>query len=698
MKKAFLSVLTLLGLISMAQTQYDYNNYNGIQAEGSIPYDFLTSTSTFYEEDLETKATHEDKTQRKYQEDFLLNSNFFLRDLMLSGQVSFGDPISNYLNKTKDKLFTNNLQQELRIYTVKSPLANAFATDKGAIFVTTGLVARCKTEDELAFVIAHEASHYEMNHMIEGYLENQEQLEAEGQYLKMNRVEVQKAIFERSKTKEFEADSLGKEFICNSPFDAESGVNGALTSLHRSYLPFEEVPFQTNFFEQYGCGIPTCFFLNEVKPISKEEDYSDKKHSHPNVHKRRTKVASSFESCGSPNTPAPANAELAEVVQLAKYETVRQEVLGRRYGDALYHCFLLMEDNPNSAFLELSMGKSLYGLSRYKIRRKYSLAAESSSKIEGESQQVHYMLKQFTKDQLATVTLKYLWNLQKKYPEDESIKPMIKELVKDMVLELSMTPQDYLDTDFTPSYEMTIEELDALDPRRRQKMEQKAHKAFYLHMMQDETSDTSFSNLFASYYDMQDSLKAFNGLTYYDRKAIQTKKDNQKEKNGYGIHAEKVILLNPTYGVFGKKIDESDLENEDKTNELNEIIKEQAALAGLELLPVISHEMTPDDTEKMNVLFQLKEFQDEVLLHDNYGISATSYTDHKALIEKFGTRYVCSIQVIGHYYKHMTEYRFVLYDLKTGKISYAEQHFGNKAKKMSRLDDFIEHDFKLIVK
>jgi predicted Zn-dependent protease len=55
---------------------------------------------------------------------------------------------------------------ELRIYVVDRPVLNAAAAPNGYIEVNSGLLLRAQSEDELAFVLGHEVSHFGRNHSV----------------------------------------------------------------------------------------------------------------------------------------------------------------------------------------------------------------------------------------------------------------------------------------------------------------------------------------------------------------------------------------------------------------------------------------------------------------------------------------------------------------------------------------------------
>ena len=61
------------------------------------------------------------------------------------------------------------LRKELRFYTIKSNVTNAFSTDQGIIVVTSGLISQITSEAHLAYILAHEIAHYTEKHVVEGF-------------------------------------------------------------------------------------------------------------------------------------------------------------------------------------------------------------------------------------------------------------------------------------------------------------------------------------------------------------------------------------------------------------------------------------------------------------------------------------------------------------------------------------------------
>ncbi|MEM6251711.1 MAG: M48 family metallopeptidase [Cyanobacteria bacterium P01_D01_bin.156] len=68
-----------------------------------------------------------------------------------------------YLETLANALRSDALKQrpELKLHILKDPMPNAMVSAGGYIYVTEGLLNDAETENELAFVLAHELGHYE---------------------------------------------------------------------------------------------------------------------------------------------------------------------------------------------------------------------------------------------------------------------------------------------------------------------------------------------------------------------------------------------------------------------------------------------------------------------------------------------------------------------------------------------------------
>ena len=118
----------------------NFENYEPVRSTGKLPEDFtraVAEAAKVTENDIPGKKTREDK-------EFILSSAFSLNRIMLGGKVLFNDPMSAFADKVANELLKNypELRAKIRVYIVKSPYVNAFATSEGAVFINIGLLDR----------------------------------------------------------------------------------------------------------------------------------------------------------------------------------------------------------------------------------------------------------------------------------------------------------------------------------------------------------------------------------------------------------------------------------------------------------------------------------------------------------------------------------------------------------------------------
>lgn len=137
------------------------------------------------------------------------------------------DPyISLYTKEIKDRLERNaNLPFPAVLTIIDSQTADAFATVGGYVFITTGLIAMCEKEEELAGVIAHEFAHVYKRHIAKR-LEKEKYINiasiatllaailvpdagAKGAILTTGMGSTQALALKYSREDEYEADSVG---------------------------------------------------------------------------------------------------------------------------------------------------------------------------------------------------------------------------------------------------------------------------------------------------------------------------------------------------------------------------------------------------------------------------------------------------------------------------------------------------------
>src|SRR5690606_4503649 len=123
----------------------DFDNYRPLTCSGSIPKEFTLPSTLKYKAELKKiENKNYKRKEKKDRKQFALESNFVLDDLLQSGLVLFNDPVSNYLNEVAAVLVKadGQFKKPVHVYALLSSRVNAFATDRGTVFVTLGLLAQ----------------------------------------------------------------------------------------------------------------------------------------------------------------------------------------------------------------------------------------------------------------------------------------------------------------------------------------------------------------------------------------------------------------------------------------------------------------------------------------------------------------------------------------------------------------------------
>jgi hypothetical protein len=407
----FLILFLFLTLIcKFAHTQVDFNDYKTFKSSGNIPDDFLIRSYSKIESDRLEKRTNLKKKQEKI---FLEGIHYSIDELLHSGEVTFGDPITNCINRVADKLLASDksLRSKLRFYTLKSNTVNAFSTDQGIVFVTTGLFTRLESEAQLAFVIAHEISHFTEKHVINSF--DFEQNEAENNHYKLSAY---------SQENEFEADALGLKMFLKAGYPIRA-VDAVFDVLMFSHLPFEDKEIEPTYFNDREFVINSERFSKIIFPIKTDEDYDDELSSHPNIRKRRENVEKTLKNLENNSTEVydNNNAEFLELVKIACYESLRIDILHADFCNAIYTIYLLEDTKKPSVYLERMKAAAWFGISFQKQNGSLKNFIPSNKHLEGSIALLYDFLSKESSDALNSLSISKINSSRFMFPTDEFI-------------------------------------------------------------------------------------------------------------------------------------------------------------------------------------------------------------------------------------------------------------------------------------
>lgn len=669
MKKTGIILLAiLLSAGSIFSQQLD--KFTSLRCGGKLPDDFTTLSSRKYEEDIRVNKDND------LDKNFFISTRFIFDELLLSGQILFNEPVSNYLNKVARYALRgeNTLQNELRFYILRSNIANAYSTDQGVILFTTGLLAQLESEAQLAYILCHEISHYTQKHVRSEYVETAKISNGNGQYRNTkyrNRLEL---ISNYSKDLELDADEKGIEMYLNTEYNVDEIFTG-FEVLHYSYLPFDDISFDTNFFSSNTMKVPGSLFPDSINQITQELDYDDDGHSHPNIQSR---IDAGLDYLGDRTSKGDKKFVVSEddffnVRDLCRFESINIALAERSYGSALYMVYLLKRQYTDNKFLDLSLVKCLYGLTKYKNHARYSEVTVKPSTIEGESYTLHQFLKNLSKPQLNVISFRNIYDIAKKYPDDKIFQEYLTDMKKELATNSGIKPNDFSERSFDEhlQYSQTITEqfdiedsirkIDESDLSKYEKIRLKKKLNDLNNLSETDATSAEF-HLFA----LHDLVKE-HGLINELKTIIKTEEEKvqaQKEamlleqksaltKKPKHLGIDKLVVVNPMYENYKLNEKQNHFKSEDKKISVSEMYTSEYNGLDLETQLVDSKNLTADDVDEYNDLGLLLRWISEVSEHDEIDMISSCHDQMSILQEKYGTSHFLFSGIYA--YKERTE-------------------------------------------
>lgn len=417
----FLSSLKFSTLVA----QTDFDNFKTLISKGEIPADFSSLTYAKIKEDLANNRT---ELKGNAERIFLEGIHYSIDELLHSGLVIYGDEVTNYVTEIAKGLLKDDpaLFNSLRFYTLKSNVTNAFSTDQGILFVTTGLISQITSEAQLALVIGHEISHYTKKHVVETFDwkrkngRNSDKIQSLSQY---------------SKDKEFEADKIGLELYHKSGYSKKE-ILPTFDVLMYSYLPFDEVPVPRDYWNLNEFVLPESYFPTESYPIKAIEDEDDSRSSHPNIRKRKEAMQEAMSAYGTWGNEVYklTQERFIRIRNICRFESIRTDVIETNFADALYSIFILEKEYPNSVYLSRMKAKVWLGIAQHRNKNLLNRNLLKPAQLEGEIAVVHFLLKKFDRLEMSSYSMAQVNQIRTKYPKDKEINAIWERMISTLAI------------------------------------------------------------------------------------------------------------------------------------------------------------------------------------------------------------------------------------------------------------------------
>ncbi|MBC7425306.1 MAG: M48 family metalloprotease [Bacteroidia bacterium] len=694
----FIVIICFMNLELQAQ---DFNNYKPLICKGTIPQDFKEVLKEQVEKTRQDAkgSIEENRIDIAFSE----LSNYQLRKILYSGDVLYGDKLTDYVNKVADIILENDkpLRAKLRFYVLRTVELNAYTTQKGIVFVSTGLLSQIESESQLAFILCHEIIHYKNNHNIESYRTS------EGARTGMGEMP---DIYKYKKENENEADREGLELYLKTPYGTGK-INNLFDVLLYSYLPYDEIPFDSGYFNMdNGYELPGTYFPGKVNEISAEEDAPDSLSSHPNIRSRRSAIQLLLKA-GKQKEGKDfilSHSEFDLIVKIARYEIASVNIQKSNLTDALYDGYLLEKIYGKSLYSDKIISAALYALSKQKYYEDDNYKSYKAwESIEGESQSVYQLIAKIPAKEIAVLCATDLYQKYKKY-NDSFFLIRFKSAVYEMVRQ-NLTLKNF--NDVPENSNDTVAVTGKVSKIKKQKKNSNVtgvEDKYYLNAFAGMLGDTLLQNTFLYYINQKNKMIEERKDPDYISKSDIRKK--YIEKYGESLGIKKFILLKPMYSAVQRNSVKTTsgnmtyyrnvLSRNPKITPLVEVESEQMIIntfrqkcieKGIQLKVSGGYETDSASTELFNEYQSLIIWLGERLSVGNMGMNLYSGQYIEKSAKDYG--YLANAYILNVEKSYF--FRCVLLDLKTGNSALIYSKTISKAKPGSKksiaaIDELLE--------
>lgn len=652
--RRLLSVLFILSLSAFRVIAQ--NDYYPIQSEGEIPDEFIALTS---DKIARANANYKGETAAELSKnDFVkFNSitNFYIDQLLKEGKIVFGTSMNDYVNRVGAYVLQSfpDIKDEVRFYIVKSPTVNAFTTQQGIIFINIGLIAQLENEAQLAYIISHELIHYKYKHVFESFVEKSRANTDWGDYRNLDKENKEGLLLQYSRAHEFMADSLGFiEGFSHTKYDFDEALS-VFDVLLYSNLPFDEIEFDSTFFNDANYTLDSKYMLKKVALISNPENYEDKHLTHPNIKNRRSVMINLVTSYDNPSKQKYiiSKPKFKQLQKEARFEMSNLYLSSLQYGKAFYNSYLLLRKYPDNKYLQRTIVYSLYGASLFKRRGNISDVVQSYKTVQGPSQRVNYFLRKANSKTLSSLAIKFIYEYHKKYPEDTYINNLLSIALKFQVNDVGIDfariyepvrilpdsiLQDTSKNEFSDGFrKLSQDEYNILSKYDKIRYDKKYREHFGSRNTKSVSTETKVKN----YLHILSAEKNDNEF-----KTLYTNSIESEEEKKEQIKVSKFMLVNPLF--FQVKDDDILVEGaENIKNKFTNSIKNMAYKRNIGFSRLDILDIKSNDVDKFNDLARmnswLSEYQSLTELDTRYIIPwQSAYIGY--IKDKYNSKYIAT--------------------------------------------------------
>lgn len=354
-------------------------------------------------------------------------TDFELKKLVLGGYLMAGDSISDYLNKVADKLITTrpSLKGTYRIFVYKTTTPNAFTFADGTILVTTGLMARLSSESELAFILAHELTHYIKKHSEQSF-KRADKLGKDFDLAQAGRSNSFKILMDYSQENEMEADAMGLELMTNAGYHCHSSI----PALKKVSLPDSAFkPTLINLRKHFQSEDFNMDSVNKDKnqvtytESNSTSDNEDELSTHPDLDKRLIALKELIAQLGTTQVKDNNDSLLYSTIRYkAQMENIIVSFNAGNHDESLYLSLQGLNNFPEDNFIILMVAKNLVWLANYNDNDALDKALKENKVIYGGSfGELEKFLSSLSKPDLKRLSYSFIKSHYRPESKDEDL-------------------------------------------------------------------------------------------------------------------------------------------------------------------------------------------------------------------------------------------------------------------------------------
>lgn len=319
------------------------------------------------------------KSKRK----FIVSKIYTHRTNNLVMQITGGaflkdDSLQQFVDDVFHRLVSFNSLRHTprRVLILSDPVVNAYCFGEGTFFVTVGLLSKIDNEAQLAFAIAHELAHYELDHVRNGIVNAVENNLAKKTAREVNKImsgditleeiaalrELLYGVSRFSREMEMQADSLGFIYFQRAQYNPaealsllsvlDSAQHPKYSSGHDLFLPLHAANYP---FQEYWLNQRLSIYSK--RPTNVLFFSTDSVQTHPQIAARKERLLPQVQHSSQLPVNYQPESFIHEVVRVSEFESVEAAYFSKQYDRCLFLALQLKSVYPQNPYLVSMISK-----------------------------------------------------------------------------------------------------------------------------------------------------------------------------------------------------------------------------------------------------------------------------------------------------------------------------------------------------